>query len=267
MPRDAGLVDTSLLDDVIHLPLADEQRLDDTAASRVGESLEGIYMHACAYAYRRMPAPSSTMRQQMSMRLELEKGLPAQIDVLATRLLEGHKRRHAGAAAELHNWLPGATQQSPTAPFGLPLNLDDAREAAARAHGFADRHAAASAAAGGDPEFEAAIEALLQGDVARLTAAIDRTPDLVVRRSHYGHGATLLHYLSANGVETYRQHVPLNGATIASMLLARGADPNAEADMYGGRRRTRGMLISSAHPRLAGVTDEILRVLDRAGAA
>src|SRR5262245_34509549 len=58
VPRDAGLVDTSLLDDVIHLPLADEQRLDDTAASRVGESLEGIYMHAGAYAYRRMPAPS-----------------------------------------------------------------------------------------------------------------------------------------------------------------------------------------------------------------
>jgi hypothetical protein len=37
--------------------------------------------------------------------------------------------------------------------------------------------------------------------------------------------------------------------------------------MYGGRRRTRDMLISSAHPRLAGVTGEILRVLDRAGAA
>jgi len=27
------------------------------------------------------------------------------------------------------------------------------------------------------------------------------------------------------------------------------------------------MLILSAHPRLAGVTDQILRVLDRAGAA
>jgi hypothetical protein len=191
----------------------------------------------------------------------------AQIDVLATRLLEGHRRRHAGAAVELHNWLPGATQQAPTALFGLPLTLDDARDAAARAHGFADRHAAALAVAGGDTELEAAIEALLQGDVVGLTAAIDRTPDLVVRRSHYGHGATLLHYLAANGVETYRQRVPLNGAAIASMLLARGADPNAEADMYSGRRRTRGMLISSAHPRLAGVTDEILRVLDRAGAA
>ena len=175
--------------------------------------------------------------------------------------------RHPGAAVELHNWLPGATQQPLPALFGLPLTLDDARDAAARAHGFADRHAAALAVAGGDTELEAAIEALLQGDVVGLTAAIDRTPDLVVRRSHYGHGATLLHYLAANGVETYRQRVPLNGAAIASMLLARGADPNAEADMYGGRRRMRGMLISSAHSRLAGVTDEILRVLDRAGAA
>jgi hypothetical protein len=175
--------------------------------------------------------------------------------------------RHPGAAVELHNWLPGATQQALPALFDLPLTLDHAREASARAHGFADRHAAASAEAGGDPELEAAIEALLRGDVAGLTAAIDQTPDLVVRRSHYGHGATLLHYLAANGVETYRQRVPRNAAALASILLARGADPSAEADMYGGRRRTRGMLISSAHPRLAGVTDEILRVLDRAGAA
>jgi hypothetical protein len=55
--------------------------------------------------------------------------------------------RHPGAAVELNNWLPGATQQALPALFDLPLSLDDAREAAARAHGFANRHAAASAVA------------------------------------------------------------------------------------------------------------------------
>jgi hypothetical protein len=119
------------------------------------------------------------------------RGACEQVDVLAMRLFEGHGRRHPGAAVDLHNWLPGAAQQPLPALFGLPLTLDDAREAAARAHGFADRHAAASAAASGDPELEAAIEALLRGDVARLTAAIGRTPDLVVRRSHYRDVAAL----------------------------------------------------------------------------
>src|SRR5262249_34984572 len=37
MPGNTGLMDASLLDDVVHLPLAVAQRFDDAAASRVGE--------------------------------------------------------------------------------------------------------------------------------------------------------------------------------------------------------------------------------------
>src|SRR5512134_1794628 len=66
-------------------------------------------------------------------------------------------------------------------------------------------------------------------------------PDLVIWRSHYGHRATLLHYLAANGVETYRQRVPRNASSLASLLTQRGADPHATATMYGAAQTTRGL--------------------------
>ena len=40
-------------------------------------------------------------------------------------------------------------------------------------------------------------------------------PSLIHRRSSFGHRSTLLHYVGSNGVETYRQRVPMNLAEIA----------------------------------------------------
>jgi hypothetical protein len=191
-----------------------------------------------------------------------------QIETLAGRLLHGHHTRLPGAAVELHNWLPGAAGRSTQELFDLSLSIDDALETESRAHGFSGWKAAAcEGQRRGDAVLERAVEDLLRGDLSALAAALAGAPDLVARRSHYGHRATLLHYLAANGVETYRQRVPRNALKIALLLLQRGADPLATANMYGANRTTRGMLISSSHPSEAGVTDELLAVLDGAGPA
>jgi hypothetical protein len=191
-----------------------------------------------------------------------------QLEKLAARLLQGHRTKLPGAGVELHNWLPNAGRRSMQELFDLPLSIDDARETVSRAHGFSSWHSAVSdGRRNGDPVFERAVEDLLVGDITALVEAFDRTPDLVVRRSHYGHRATLLHYLAANGVETYRQRVPRNASKIALLLLQRGADPLATANMYGGNRTTKGMLISSSHPVEAGVTADVLAVLDGASGA
>jgi hypothetical protein len=42
VPRDAGLVDPGLVDDLADLPLAAAQCLDDAAAGGVGKRLKGI---------------------------------------------------------------------------------------------------------------------------------------------------------------------------------------------------------------------------------
>jgi len=186
-----------------------------------------------------------------------------QIDKLAERLLDGHRNRSPGASVELHNWLPQAGARSAPELFERPLSIDDAREAVARAHGFSGWHAVQSSPTRpGDPVLERAVEDLLAGDTQSPVTALTGTPDLVVRRSHYGHHATLLHYLAANGVETYRQRVPRNAPQIASLLLERGADPHATANAYGRQLTTRSLLISSGHPYAAGVADDLLAVLD-----
>jgi hypothetical protein len=186
----------------------------------------------------------------------------AQVERLGRRLHEGHRARLPGAGVELSNWLPNSAGRSAQDLFDAPLSLDDAFEAVSRAHGFTGWRAASSSVERGAPDFEGAVELLLTADLPGLEAALDAAPDLVRRRSHYGHRATLLHYLAANGVETYRQRVPRNAANITAVLLARGADPLAKADMYDGSRTTRSMLISSSHPAHAGVTADILKLLD-----
>ncbi len=52
--------------------------------------------------------------------------------------------------------------------------------------------------------FEAGVEAILHGDVATLERLLRENPELIRIRSPRKHGATLLQYLAANGVERQR---------------------------------------------------------------
>ncbi len=81
------------------------------------------------------------------------------------------------------------------------------------------------------------------------------------------HGATLLHYLAANGVEDERQRSPRNAPEIAKLLLEAGADPNALCSAYGSRCTTMALLVSSTPPADAGVQVPLVHVLIDHGAA
>jgi hypothetical protein len=123
-------------------------------------------------------------------------------------------------------------------------------------------------------EFEAAVEAVVNGDLAALETALRRNPTLVRARSARicnstppVQGATLLHYVAANGVEGYRQKTPPNAVAIARVLLAAGAEPDAEADLYGGGATTMGLLVSSDHPAKAGLSAPLVDLLLDFGAA
>ncbi|MEO8200281.1 MAG: ankyrin repeat domain-containing protein [Gemmatimonadota bacterium] len=114
--------------------------------------------------------------------------------------------------------------------------------------------------------FERAADAIAAGDLPTLEHLLRADPELVRTRSSREHHATLLHYVSANGVEHYRQRTPANIESIARYLLDAGAVVDAEADVYGGGATTLGLVVTSAHPRLAGVQNSLADLLLSRGA-
>jgi hypothetical protein len=114
-------------------------------------------------------------------------------------------------------------------------------------------------------KFEQAVEAIIAGDAATLRRLLGEDPKLIRERSGRMHGATLLHYVGANGVEDYRQITPQNAVEIAKILLDAGADVDSMAWMYGGST-TLGLIATSIHPQEAGVQNELMEIFIKAGA-
>jgi hypothetical protein len=115
-------------------------------------------------------------------------------------------------------------------------------------------------------KFEEAVDAVVSGDLPRLRKLLSETPGLVRACSTREHRSTLLHYVSANGVEDFRQRTPQNIVEIAKLLLDAGADVNAESDAYRGRCTTLGLTATSCHPHNARVQIPLMELLIERGA-
>jgi ankyrin repeat protein len=196
-------------------------------------------------------------------------------DAAATRFFWGVHPRFRDDAVR---WMP--KQLTEAEIRSAPMDAADARLAIARWHGFngwpeLSEYADAVGRDGSAVHhFEAAVEAVIDGDVAALRSLLDADPALVHARSTRvtphdppRHRATLLHYLAANGVEDHRQRSPRNAVEIARLLLERGAEVDALAEMYGGQCTTMSMLVSSTPPAQAGVQVALVHTLIDFGAA
>ena len=192
----------------------------------------------------------------------------------ATRFFREHHPRFLDESVP---WLP--KRMSDDEVRKVVLDSADARLATARGYDFQGWESLAEwalAVAGDGPvaRFETGVEAVIAGDVATLERLLGEDGDLVRARStivtHHDppvHGAMLLHYLAANGVEGHRQKSPRNAVLVATTLLDRGAEPDALAGMYGGRCTTMSLLVSSSPPAEAGVQVPLVHVLVDHGAA
>jgi ankyrin repeat protein len=114
--------------------------------------------------------------------------------------------------------------------------------------------------------FERAADAVVTGDAAALQRAIAEDARLVHARSARAHHAMLLHYMGANGIESWRQRTPPNAVQIANDLLDAGADVDATADMYKGGCTTLGLVATSGFPRDAGLQQPLIDALLARGA-
>jgi len=146
-------------------------------------------------------------------------------------------------------------------------SLADAQFVIARSHGFLSwpkfaKHLESIArTSSATSRFEAAADAIVNGDVATLKRLLREDQELIRARSTLEHGATLLHYVSANGVEGYRQKTPRNIVEITDILLRAGAEVDATADVYGGGCTALGLAATSVHPEAAGVQEALLEKL------
>ena len=188
------------------------------------------------------------------------------------RVPEDHRKAAAEVERAVARVSDFATATLRPEGVATTCGLDQARHVLARAHGFPTWAIFVAhlddLARPGSPvaAYEAAAEAIVTGDAGSLARLLASHADLIRTRSTREHDATLLHYVSANGVEGYRQRSPVNAAAITRQLLEAGAEVDAEANVYGGGCTALGLVATSAPPRQAGVQIPVIDVLLAHGA-
>ncbi|MCH9682901.1 MAG: hypothetical protein K0V04_15800 [Deltaproteobacteria bacterium] len=184
------------------------------------------------------------------------------LDARADRVHVQWRQGNPAVVPIVSSWHRGLVGKPSTAVLGHLPTRDDARQTVAREHGFEDWAAVVEAGdTAFDLVFETTVDAMLEGQLAVVQRSLAAVPALAHQRSSFGHAATLLHYIAANGVETERQVTPLNAAAMVTVLLDAGADPSRGMSVYGTQATTLELLLSSAHPRAAGVVDEVAALL------
>lgn len=199
------------------------------------------------------------------------KNVLVHLSAQATNLYEEHKKGNSDVTAEIHNSFPplrGARSRKRSEMImAYDFSLSDAKLTIAREHQFEDwLEVEEKGNKQFNPLFEKMVDAIIGGNLDLLRNGLRSNAGLLSERSPYNHGATLLHYTGSNGVEIRRQIVPPNLLEITEFLLVSGADVNATAWCYERQMTTFRLARSSAHPRSAGIKDELLELLVKHGA-
>ena len=185
-----------------------------------------------------------------------------QLEAFVENLLSKFEEGDPAAAVEIKNWHPELVGKDTDEIMSADFDFEHARQTIARAYGFKDwDDVLKRGSVQFDWSFEEAVDKLVKGEAEALKALIDSNPSLLKTRSPYGHRATLLNYAGSNGVETWRQKVPMNLPAIVEMLIEKGAEKNATANLYGGEMTTLELASTSAHPSDAGIMEELLSAL------
>jgi hypothetical protein len=178
----------------------------------------------------------------------------------ADRLTEAHRNRDDAVCFQIASWHPNLVGKSDARILEHVFGIDDGKLTIAREYGFKNWDDVESMQdRQSDVAFEIAVDTMLSGNLRSLKEQLREAPTLPNARSEYGHKATLLHYAGTNGVESYRQVVPLNLAEIVDFLIASGADQSSKADIYGGST-ARELFESSKHSYESKVHRDVIDV-------
>lgn len=201
----------------------------------------------------------------------------AQLRRRANELRVAHSDGRRAAAARIVTHHPRFKGRSTESALGQPFALADAQLVIAREHGFGNwaalKHFVETKARVGrfkpHPRFGDAVDAIVAGDLERLTALLDANPELVHARTNleppYGYftAATLLHHVAWN--PSRAAPVPLNIVDVARLLLDRGAEVDAMT-LGPNAGTTMGLVITSAAASEANVSGQLIDLLLEYGA-
>lgn len=183
------------------------------------------------------------------------------LEALASKMWVGVQEKNSAIFREISNYHWDHLGRNITALSKMALGLEDCKAAIANEYGFRRWTEVEHLDIQYDIDFELTINLLLDGNLKELKKKITKNPALVNGKSDYGHKATLLHYAASNGVELWRQKVPLNLPEIVGYLIASGANKKAKMKVYNGEYTASELLPSSAHPRNAGVLEALRKYL------
>ena len=178
---------------------------------------------------------------------------------MANSLCEAYQKGEESPCILLNNYHPSFIGKSISELHVQKLELETFKQAVAYEHGFIGWQQVSEQLL--NPFFEDAVDTLLAGDVVRLGIMLKEHPTLVHEVSAFGHQASLLNYCAANGVELWRQRIPMNLEEVIRLLLDNGADSTQKMKVYGGEFDTLSLLETSAHPWEAGIDKNILDLL------
>jgi hypothetical protein len=192
----------------------------------------------------------------------------------ADSLFKAYKSFDNNVIQHVRKYHPNAEKSANIIVPVSDFTIQDAGLIVAREHGFEDiaqfRYHIAELA---NPDsavslFERAADAVVEGERDHLTEMISEHPELAKMRSSRYHEATLLHYVSANGVENFRQKTPDNIVEIADILLSEGIAADSFAKCYGSKwGTTLELTVSSAHLAKAARQSALIEKLLDFGAA
>ena len=181
---------------------------------------------------------------------------------LSSKMHDGFKHLESCLYTELNNYHPDFLGIASSVLKDKEFELVDCQHTIANEYGFSSWHDVKSLEnIYFNMEFELCVKAIINGDTSSLKAQLEARPDLISAKSQYGHEATLLHYTASNGVELWRQQVPMNLEEIIILLLNSGADNTALMKVYGGGFTSHELFVSSAHPIDSGIDATISELL------
>jgi hypothetical protein len=193
--------------------------------------------------------------------LQAYTSIESHLTALANRMWEGLRQGNEAVLMEISNYHREHLGRPMEAIMAGGLSEDDCRRAIANEYGFRRWSEVAHQTQPYENDFERAVDAMLSGELSTLKGLLGKNPALLNAKSRYGHKATLLHYAASNGVEMWRQKVPLNLPSAVKFLLESGINPRARMYVYGGEYTASELLLSSAHPKEAGIQDALKALL------